>query len=114
MTNLLRILFWTAIAVTLFATLRTITTPVPGSDKTQHAVSFGTLMLLAALAYPRARLAGLAVTLSGLGAAIEWIQPRFGRSADIMDWVADTIGIAIMLVVIGLIRRVSARQARGA
>ncbi len=114
MPRLLRPLFWIAVAIVLFMTLRPITVMVPGSDKTQHAVTFAMLTALAILAYPRARLAALAVSLSGLGAAIELIQPYFGRSDDILDWVADTVGIAIVLVIAALIRAVLARQARGA
>lgn len=105
-----RTLFWLAVAATLFATLRTITHTVPGSDKTQHAVTFGTLMLLAACAYPRVRPGQLALALSALGAAIELIQPWFGRSDDVRDWLADSLGIGGVLVAVIAFRAVQARR----
>ena len=107
-----RSLFWAAIAVTLFMTLRTITVMVPGSDKTHHAITFGVLMLLAAAAYPRQRLGALAVSLSGFGAAIELIQPWFGRSDDIRDWVADTIGIGVAVLLVLAFRAFRKRPTR--
>lgn len=110
MTRLFQLLFWGAVAAILFFTLRPITVVVPGSDKTQHAISFGLLMLLAAPAFPRARPVNLAVALSALGAAIEFIQPYFGRSDDIRDWVADTIGIAIALFPVLVGRRLLMRS----
>ncbi len=90
-------LFWTALAVTLYFTLRPITVPVPGSDKTQHAVTFGVLMALAIGAYPRSSWLAWALLLSFVGGAIEVVQPFFGRSQDVRDWIADMIGIAVAL-----------------
>jgi VanZ family protein len=101
-----RTLFWIAVCTVLYFTLRPLTYIVPGSDKTHHAVSFGALMLLAAAAYPRARALAIALALSGVGAAIELIQPWFGRSNDLWDWVADTTGIAVVLLVVLALRRV--------
>jgi VanZ family protein len=103
-----RILFWLFVAAVLFFTLREVTVPVPGSDKTHHAITFGVLMLLAAPAYPAVGLGSMAVSLSTLGAGIELIQPFFGRSDDIRDWVADTIGIVIAMLLIGITRKVMA------
>lgn len=107
MTRWFRILFWFAVAAILYFTLRPVTIIVPGSDKTQHAISFGTLMFLAAFAYPRARVSSLVIGLSALGAGIELIQPFFGRSDDIRDWVADTIGILIALLLVLAVRQVA-------
>jgi VanZ family protein len=80
--------------------------PVPeGSDKLVHFIAF------AALAFPLARTGRFGVIpvligASAFGAIIELIQPTFNRSAELSDWVADTLGV---LVGIGL--GVSARQA---
>ena len=69
--------------------------PAPaGSDKIIHFIAF------AALAFPLARtgrlgLAAVFIGASAFGGLIELIQPSFNRSADIGDWVADTIGVAI-------------------
>ena len=101
----LQLLFWSAVALTLFFTLRPIVVRVPSSDKTQHLITFGILALLAASAYPRARLIALAAALSGFGGMIEVIQPWFGRSDDIRDWIADTLGILLAMVLVWTLRR---------
>lgn len=69
--------------------------PVPeGSDKLLHFIAF------AALAFPLARTGRLGLVLvfigaSAFGGLIELVQPAFNRSADMGDWVADTVGVAI-------------------
>ena len=65
-----------------------------GSDKLVHLVAF------AALAFPLARtgrfgLIPVLIGASAFGAIIELIQPTFNRSADLNDWVADTLGVLI-------------------
>ena len=35
------------------------------------------------------------IGMSAFGAIIELIQPTFNRSADLNDWVADTLGVLI-------------------
>lgn len=104
------VLFWTAVAVTLYFTLRPITVPVPGSDKTQHAITFGVLTALAIGAFPRTSRLICGVALSLLGAAIEVVQPMFGRSQDVRDWYADTIGIAVVLALAACLTAVQARR----
>ena len=69
--------------------------PAPeGSDKLVHLIAF------AALAFPLARtgrigLLPVFIGASAFGGAIELIQPSFNRSADINDWVADVVGVAL-------------------
>ena len=69
--------------------------PAPeGSDKLVHLAAF------AALAFPLARTGriGLLPVLLGasaFGGLIELIQPHFNRSADLYDWVADTLGVCL-------------------
>ena len=85
-----------AIALTV-AMLWPLEAPPPaqeGSDKLVHLITF------AALAFPLARTGRLGLVLvfigaSAFGGLIELIQPTFNRSADIGDWVADTIGVVI-------------------
>lgn len=78
--------------------------PTPDvSDKMIHLIAF------AALAFPLARTGRFGILLvfisaSAFGGAIELIQPRFNRSADLNDWFADIIGVAIGIVC-GLIYR---------
>ena len=69
--------------------------PTPeGSDKLVHFIAF------VALAFPLARTGRLGLLpvflgASAFGAIIELIQPTFNRSADLNDWVADTLGVLI-------------------
>ena len=65
-----------------------------GSDKLVHFMAF------AALVFPLARTGRIGLLpdffdASIFGGAIERIQPRFNRSADINDWVADILGVAL-------------------
>ena len=76
-------------------------------DKFAHMLAFATMALLAALAYPRIRLVRLGERLSFLGALVEVMQsiPALHRDCDIRDWVADTIAIVAVLLVVATIRR---------
>ena len=42
---------------------------------------------------------------SAFGGIIELIQPSFGRSADMQDWIADVAGVALGIVLALLYRR---------
>lgn len=105
MHRLLQIAFWLAVAATLFFTLEKVDVGVATSDKTQHALTFGTLTLLAAAAYPHKRLWMEAIALAGFGALIEIVQPYFGRGRELLDWFADLAGIAIALLIVWIARR---------
>jgi VanZ family protein len=76
---------------------------VPGhpNDKVQHIAAFATLALLGSFAYPRTALAKLLLWLSLFGAAIEVVQaiPALHRDSDVRDWLADTIAVAVVLLV---------------
>lgn len=105
-------MFWLAVFLTLYFTLRPVTAPSGLSDKTEHLLAFGGLAGLAALAHPSARLLPLGAALAGLGAAIELIQPLVGRSDDLQDWYADTLGVVIGLMPIWAGRRFGRRAER--
>jgi hypothetical protein len=99
-----RLLLWAAL---LFAVVMAVlphppTAPVEVNDKYQHMLAFGTLSVLAIGAYPRTPLSHILERLSFLGAMIELVQsiPALRRDCDIMDWVADT---AMILVVVGVV-----------
>jgi VanZ family protein len=69
-------------------------------DKAQHTLAFGVLMLLGFLAYPRA-FWKLAIALILYGVAIEVIQSLTGwRSGEVLDAVADRVGIVLSGVLI--------------
>ena len=77
------------------------------NDKAQHMLAFATLALLAALAYPKAQLFRIGERLSFLGAMVEVLQsiPALHRDCDILDWIADTAAICVVLLIVATIRR---------
>ena len=85
--------------------------PTPdGTDKFVH------LMAFAALAFPLARtgrigLIPVFVGASAFGGLIELIQPSFGRSADMQDWIADIAGVGLGIVLALLYRRLRKQSA---
>ena len=75
-----------------------------GTDKIVHLIAF------AALAFPLARtgrigLVPVFIGASTFGGLIEVIQPSFGRSADLQDWIADIAGVALGILLALLYRR---------
>jgi VanZ family protein len=79
--------------------------PAPdGTDKLVHLIAFS------ALAFPLARtgrygLVAVFVGASVFGGLIEIIQPSFGRSADMQDWIADIAGVGLGIVLALVYRR---------
>ena len=76
-----------------------------GSDKVVHLIAF------AALAFPLARTGRIGMApvffgASAYGCLIEVLQPSFGRSADMQDWIADIVGAALGILIALLYRRV--------
>lgn len=76
-------------------------------DKFEHMLAFATIALLAALSYPQARLFRIGERLSFLGALIEVLQsiPSLHRDCDIRDWIADTLAITVVLLIVWFVRR---------
>lgn len=78
--------------------------PGPGGDSFQHALAFGTLTILSALAYPGLSVQVRFAALAGFGAVIELVQmiPTLGRDASLGDWGVDLAAIgATMLTLWG-------------
>jgi hypothetical protein len=75
---------------------------VPGepNDKVQHIIAFATLSVLGTFAYPATALLQLLLRLSLFGAAIEVVQaiPALHRDSDVVDWFADTLAVAAVLL----------------
>ena len=69
-------------------------------DKFNHILAFATLTVLACLGFPNAERLRIAERLSFLGAMIEVVQALavLGRDCDIRDWMADTVAIALALL----------------
>ena len=76
-------------------------------DKAQHAIGFGTLTVLAVLAYPQVSKYRVAVLLILQGVAIEVLQYVGGyRYGDWQDAVADAVGVALGLLLVKLMGKV--------
>ncbi len=76
-------------------------------DKFEHMLAFATMSLLAAFAYPTAKLSRIGERFSFLGALIEVLQsiPSLHRDCDIHDWIADTLAITVVLLIVWSVRR---------
>ena len=100
----LRTAFIVALILTLAMAWLPHPPPIPGNpeNKIQHIAAFLALSLLGAMAFPQASLFRLGERLSFLGALIEVVQniPALHRDCDIVDWVVDTVAIAVMLVLV--------------
>ena len=108
MIRLARLLLAVALvtAVTMALLPRPPHLPVEVGDKWLHMAAFGTLTILSAAGYPDMPLHRIGERLSFLGALIEVFQsiPAIGRDCDVMDWVADTVVIIGVLVVVRIVR----------
>lgn len=99
-----RMLFVAAmVAAVVLALLPAVDDPfVNVWDKLKHALTFGVLAGLAAFGWRQTPLLRIGERLSFLGALIEVFQslPALHRDCDPKDWIADTLAIAVALVVI--------------
>jgi VanZ family protein len=107
-----RLLFWTAAVFAFVMAVLPHPPELPGhpSDKIQHIAAFTALALLASWAYTATQPWKLLVRLSLFGAAIELFQmiPALNRDGDVVDWLADTVAVLVVLVLIRLARRAMA------
>lgn len=110
--RLMPYIFWLGFFATILVTLMP-SKDIPQTfifwDKAQHALAFFFLMLTGGLAYTK-KSAWVFIGLIFYGASIEVMQKYFTstRSGDINDFFADTIGIAIGLLILWLLRNKSA------
>lgn len=100
----LKALFWAAAGFAFVMAVLPHPPNIPGnpSDKVQHIVAFATLALLGSVAYARVSTLRLLVGLSLFGAFIEIVQaiPALHRDSDPLDWLADTIACAVVLLAV--------------
>jgi len=81
-------------------------------DKAQHAFGFAVLTVLGWLAYPQ-RLRALLPGLLVFGAFIEVAQHATGwRYGDVLDWLADAVGVVLGAVCMAVWVRFSGPRAR--
>lgn len=78
----------------------------PFQDKVFHAICFGVLTGPAVLALPRRYLGFWVAHMLALGAGIEVVQQLDGegRSGDIIDFLADAVGVGLAVTIALMIR----------
>ncbi|GEL18546.1 VanZ family protein [Pseudonocardia asaccharolytica] len=96
-----RLVFFAAVLVSLFVLFLPasgVPSGFPGSDKLVHVAVFGALAFTGRLAV--VPLPGLVAGLAGYAIASEVLQGTLliGRSAEVLDVLADGIGIAVGLL----------------
>ena len=111
-----RICFCIALICVLLATLLPIDIPVKFlGDKAQHLLSFFLLASIGVAAWGRRHVFLLCFALALTGGMIELLQatPLIGRDAEFLDWLADLVGIGIVLVAVLLLSIVATSAASG-
>ncbi|MBA3668766.1 MAG: hypothetical protein H0W71_01665 [Sphingomonas sp.] len=99
--------FWAALVFVIVMALLPQPPQLPGtSDKVQHVAAFATLAALGAAAFRSTSLIRLFASLLALGAVIEFLQaiPALNRDSDPVDWIADIIAAAVVLIAVWWLR----------
>lgn len=78
---------------------------IPFQDKIFHAVAFACLTGPGVLVLPARYLWFWLAHMAALGGGIEIVQERAGRSGDLVDFVADLVGIVLALAIGRWLRR---------
>jgi len=112
---LLRALFWIAL---LGATTLAIMPQPPQlptdqfGDKFNHILAFSVMAALAGLAWPDAPRLRIVERLSFLGAMIEVVQsiPGLHRDCDVRDWIADTLAVVVVTLIVARLTRQSTSE----
>jgi VanZ family protein len=106
--RLFQLLFWSALVFAFVMASLPQPPALPGDpdDKVLHVLAFLVLAGLAAFAYPRLHLLMIFTGLALFGAAIEAVQaiPELGRDPSWMDWLADVVAAAAVLLAVGAMR----------
>lgn len=113
-TGLARVAFWACLLGVVVLSLTPVQQLPPQVlnlwDKAQHAGGFAVLTLLGLWAYPQRAVTLLAAMLA-LGVGIEVAQSATGwRYGDVLDWVADAVGVAAAYTVWRLLQVVCGRS----
>ncbi len=75
------------------------------SDKIQHAGAYGMLMLLGAWAFAPLAPVAAGLVLFGVGVEIAQATMHLGRQGDVLDGLANTLGVAVGIAVALALRR---------
>jgi VanZ family protein len=113
-TRTARLVFWAAAVFAFVMAVVPQPPQLPGapSDKVQHIAAFAMLAVLSSFAYPATKVTRLLASLSLFGALIEVVQaiPALHRDSDVVDWIADTVAVAVVLVIVSRLRRRRAQR----
>lgn len=106
----------TLILVVLLALLlgpaTSVESDAPGIDKVAHFFAFGFVLWSFGVLFPKLSRVQLAIGAVLFGALTEILQGMVGRDADIIDLMADSLGIATALLVWAWWRGFRPRTAR--
>jgi VanZ family protein len=77
---------------------------IPYGDKLAHAAAFGLLAILLLMALRKGWIAIITTSLYGLSDEVhQYFVP--GRSVDVTDWVADTLGAILAVTLVSFLTR---------
>jgi hypothetical protein len=100
---------WMMVLFILYSTLAPsrMVPDLPLNDKIEHGTAFFGMTFWFGGLVARARYWVLGVVMSAFGGAIELAQGAMGlgRDMDVHDWIADTYGVVIALVVLLIVPR---------
>ena len=83
---------------------------IPHFDKLLHIGGYAIFCVLAVWALPGRHLLWLAAGVFAFGVMIEFIQPLTGRSRDVMDALANGVGVAAGLLLVWLLWKARRRR----
>jgi VanZ family protein len=102
-----------ALLMLLLGPATTIEASRPGADKIAHFAAFGLVLWSFGVLFPRPARWKLALGAVAIGAAVEVVQGLTGRDAELLDFVADVLGVAAALLSWLLWRRFRPRASQG-
>ncbi|CAL4866435.1 hypothetical protein MMA231_00676 [Asticcacaulis sp. MM231] len=85
------------IGVLVFGPFSGLEQKVGFTDKEAHALAFYALTVVALLALPKIRKWDVALACLALGGLVEVVQAMVGRDGNIADWLADALGVALVM-----------------
>ncbi|MGZ8997305.1 MAG: hypothetical protein ACXW2T_00465 [Allosphingosinicella sp.] len=107
--RLLRLAFWVAVCFAFIMAVLPHPPRMPGdpSDKILHILAFTVLSGLAGASFRNSALLAIGIWLSAFGALIEVVQavPALHRDSSVVDWLADTGAVLVVLIIVAIIRR---------
>jgi len=110
--RMLATLIIVALLVSLLGPSTSLEQDVVGLDKVAHFAAFGLVLWAFGVLFPRRSRVQLAITAVAFGALTEVLQGMVGRDADILDLLADSLGIGTALLVWAWWRGFRPRTAR--